>query len=268
MALPPTERQTRQPALYQDTQLASAPKRSALDEIEDLALSAAPYITFILMFALLVCGAIVTAIVRPDWLSALITSIAGPDHKMYWYASRSSSFVALVLLWLSMVLGLAITNKLAQAWPGGPTLNDLHEYTSLLGLGFSAVHALLLLGAQHTTFTLTQVLVPFTSTNYQPFWVGIGQIGLYATLLVTLSFYVRRWIGYRTWCVLHYLSFGAFLMALAHSLFSGSDSTTVWARDIYWGMAMTVLGLCAYRMLIPRRQSAAMAEASQPLTTR
>ena len=38
---------------------------------------------------------------------------AGVEPKAYWYLSRSSAIVAYILLWISMVLGLAITNKLA-----------------------------------------------------------------------------------------------------------------------------------------------------------
>ena len=40
--------------------------------------------------------------------------------------SDSSAIVAYILLWISMVLGLAITNKLARTWPGGPTFADLN----------------------------------------------------------------------------------------------------------------------------------------------
>jgi predicted ferric reductase len=235
------------------------------DELEDVMLSVAPVFTFITMLALLLCGGVAVALLRPDWLAAWINSIVAPEQKMFWYLTRASGFVALALLWLSMILGLTITNKLARAWPGGPTLNDLHEYASLLGLAFTALHALVLLGDQYTTYSLVQVLVPFASSNYRPLWVGLGQLSLYASLIVTISFYMRRWIGYRTWRTLHYLSFGVFVLAIAHSLFSGSDSTAVWARDLYWGAAVSVMGLVAYRMVLARSRGSAAPKPGLPL---
>ena len=104
-----------------------------------------------------------------------------------------------------MALGLAITNKLARAWPGGPTIAALHDYTSLLGLAFGCFHALILTGDRYTNYTLAQVLVPFASVNYRPLWVGLGQIGLYLMGIVGLSLYVRRWIGYR-WSTVNVVS--------------------------------------------------------------
>ena len=71
--------------------------------------------------------------------------------------------------------------------------------------------------------------------------------------IVGLSLYVRRWIGYRLWRAIHYLSFGVFLLALIHGLLSGTDSASVWARDLYWTSGVTLTGLTLYRATMPRR---------------
>jgi hypothetical protein len=72
-----------------------------------------------------------------------------------------------------MMLGISITSCLAQLWPGGPTLGDLHEHASLLGLVFALLHGLVLFGDSYIGFTLLQILVPFAS-SYLPLWVGLG----------------------------------------------------------------------------------------------
>ncbi|HEX5691611.1 MAG TPA: hypothetical protein VFX76_16470, partial [Roseiflexaceae bacterium] len=95
------------------------------DEVEEFVLSIAPVFTLLIMGALIICGGVVAVLLHPEWLSAWINSIVGPEHKMFWYLTRASGFVALGLLWLSMALGMLITNKMARIWPGGPTLNDL-----------------------------------------------------------------------------------------------------------------------------------------------
>src|SRR5919199_6460092 len=181
----------------------------------------------ILGFAL---GGLAHVLFQVNWLAGLQASLAGADPKAFWYLSRATAFVGFGLLWLSMASGLAITNKLARLWPGGPAAADLHEYTSLLGLAFGCLHGLLLTGDSSPTFTLAQVLLPFQSTQYRPVWVGLGQFGLYLGLVVALSFYVRRFIGYRAWRLIHFMSFAFFVLVLLHGLFSGTDSAALWAR--------------------------------------
>lgn len=184
--------------------------------------------------------------------AALISAMFGAHSA--WYLSRASAFAAYVLLWWSMVLGLALTNKLARAWPGGPTVNDLHEHASLLGLVFGLLHALVLLGDSYIGYTLPQIVIPFAG-SYAPLWVGLGQISLYLMALVTVTFYMRRWIG-RAWRSIHYLSFGVFVLALLHGLFSGTDSSAAWVNWMYVGTGLSVLALTIYRIVVTRRGSA------------
>src|ERR671933_2954133 len=172
----------------------------------------------ILGFAL---GGLAHFLLQVNWLAGLQASLAGSDPTTFWYLSRATAFVGFGLLWLSMASGLAITNKLARLWPGGPAAADLHEYTSLLGLAFGCLHGLLLTGDGSTNFTLAQVLLPFTRTQDRPVWVGLGQFGLSIELVVALSFYVRRVTSYRVWRLLHYLSFATYLLVLVQGFFSG-----------------------------------------------
>src|SRR5919206_2816744 len=203
-----------------------------------------------------VLGGLAHFLFQGNWLADLQASLAGADPKAFWYLSRATAFVGFGLLWLSMASGLAITNKLARLWPGGPAAADLHEYTSLLGLAFGCLHGLLLTGDSSPTFMLAQVLLPFSTTQYRPVWVGLGQFGLYLALVVTLSFYVRRWIGYRTWRLLHYLSFGSYVMVLMHGFFSGTDSAAPWVRGLYVGSAVSLVALTIYRIMVARRAPA------------
>jgi predicted ferric reductase len=179
----------------------------------------------------------------------MATSLSGSDPKAYWYLSRGTAFVSLSLLWISMALGLSITNKMARWWPGAPAAFAIHEYVSLLGLAFALFHALVLLGDHYINFTMAQIFMPFGTVEYKPFWVGIGQIGFYAWLMVALSFYIRSMIGQKTWRVVHYLTFAMYLMGLFHGLFSGTDSSTNWAQWYYWVSGGSLLFLFVYRMV-------------------
>lgn len=145
-----------------------------------------------------------------------------------------------------------MTNKLARAWPGGPTAFDLHQHTSLLGLGFALFHGLILLGDRYITASLTQILLPFAYPGGAPIAVGLGQIALYGLALVGLSFYVKAQLGRALWRALHLLSFVVFLLALLHGIISGTDSAARSAQMLYWLSGASVLFLTIYRGLRAR----------------
>jgi predicted ferric reductase len=176
----------------------------------------------------------------------------GSEPKAYWYLSRASAMVAYGLLWLSMALGLIITNKLARVWPGGPIAFDLHQFASLIGLAFALFHALILMGDKYINYDLAQVLVPFNSSGYKPVWVGLGQIGFYLLAIVGLSFYVRKRLGNRSWRLIHYFSFLTFALALLHGIFAGTDSTVMAIQIFYWATGASLLFLLVYRILITK----------------
>jgi predicted ferric reductase len=206
----------------------------------------------ILVFTGVIAGSLLAVVVLPQWLPGLTFSLLGEQPKAYWLLSRGSAWAAYSLLWLSMISGMIVTNKLARVWPGGPTAIDLHEYFSLLGLGLGLFHALILMGDHYINYNLAQVLLPFNSVNYRPLWVGIGQLSFYLGLVVSLTFYVRKQIKPRTWRLVHYLSFAQFLLVMVHGLYSGTDATAPWAIQIYYWSAASLLFLFIYRMLIKK----------------
>ena len=205
--------------------------------------------TFLAFLLALTAGLLLAVLVLPSWLPNLAFSLGGDAPKVFWYLARATAFASLSLLWISMALGLGISNKMARLWPGAPAAFAIHEYVNLLGIAFAVFHALILLGDHYIGFTLAQILMPFSTASYRPLWVGVGQLGFYVWLLVTLSFYVRQRIGQKTWRAIHYASFAMYLMGLFHGLFSGTDSGLDWAQTYYWFTAGSLLFLLMYRIL-------------------
>ena len=205
--------------------------------------------TFLLFMMAMAVGLLVAIVLLPTWMPNLAFSLGGAEPKAYWYLSRAMAFVSLSLLWLSIALGLGITNKMARLWPGAPAAFAIHEYVSLLGLAFALFHALIILGDKYIDFTVAQLLVPFSTAGYKPFWVGLGQIGFYVWALVALSFYIRPTIGQKTWRLFHYLTFGLYFLTLFHGLFSGTDSSAGWAQGYYWFSGASLLFLFFVRLL-------------------
>jgi predicted ferric reductase len=219
--------------------------RNEMDEYGDVL----PISTMVTLFLSVALGAFVAVTVLPTWAPGLSQSLFGEAPKAYWYLSRTSAFVAFGLLWASTALGAIITNRMARLWPGGPTAFDLHQFTSLLGLAVALFHALILTGDRYIDYGLAQVLMPFASVNYKPVWVGLGQIAFYALIIVSASFYLRKSLGARLWRLIHVLSFVGFVGALAHGVWSGTDSGAAWAQALYWFAGGSVLFLTVYRTL-------------------
>jgi predicted ferric reductase len=205
--------------------------------------------SFLTFFVAMTIGLLVAVLVLPFWLPNMSFSLGGDAPKAYWYLSRATAFVSLSLLWVSMALGLGITNKMARLWPGAPAAFALHEYVSLLGLAFAVFHAIVILGDHYINFTLLQILVPFSTVDYRPFWVGIGQIAFYTWAILALTFYIRPVIGQKSWRFLHYGSFAMYLMGIFHGIFSGTDVNAGWAQNYYWYSAGSLIFLLVYRIL-------------------
>ncbi len=196
-------------------------------------------------------GALAAAVVMPIWLPGLTQSLLGAEPKAFWYLARASGVVAYGLLWLTMVFGMVVSNKMARLWNGGPTAIELHQFLTWLAIAFGLFHALILMGDTYIRTTLWQVLTPFAYADYEPFWVGIGQIAFYLVLLIGLSVYVRKRLGYRTWRLLHHASGIAFLALTAHGILAGTDTL----QPAILGMYL-VAGVSVYFLLVVRIFSA------------
>lgn len=190
----------------------------------------------------------------PVFIPLILGNTPSSTALAYSHVVKASAFVAFLLLWISMLAGLSITSKAGRKLPGiGMSWSfGLHRFTTLLGLGFAAIHAITLLGLDYMGFTLGQLLIPFIAGSYRTQWLGLGQVALYALCIVAFSFYARNRLGVRTWRLIHSLSFSLFLMALVHGLQSGSDTGLWWSNAIYWGSASSITLGCIYRMLASR----------------
>jgi predicted ferric reductase len=208
-----------------------------------------PLQSFLLLLVTAAAGAFLAVAVLPALAPGFLSTWTGEAPKAFWYLSRSSAFIAYLLFWLSMSFGLIITNRMAQLWPGGPAAFDIHQHVSLLGMAFALFHAFILLGDGFLAPTLGSIVLPFGLASYRPFWVGLGQVGLYLSLLITLSFYARKQLGGARWRVIHLLSYLAFLLVLGHAIVSGTDSPASWAGWIYGFTGASIFFLAVYRIL-------------------
>ena len=74
---------------------------------------------------------------------------------------------------------------------------------------------------------LTGIAIPFTGA-YRTTWTAFGIIGGYGLAALGLSYYWRDRIGLRRWRQMHRFTALFWLLAVVHSLGSGSDARTAW----------------------------------------
>ena len=166
-----------------------------------------------------------------------------------WYLSRSAGLVAYLVLFFVVVLGISIRTRGLDKYLARWKVTDLHTFLSLLALSFVALHAGVLLWDGFVGYSPLDILVPF-ATPYRTVWTAVGISTAYLLALIAVSFPARRWIGYRTWRTMHYFTFLAYLAALAHGVFMGTDSQTGWAQLLYISTASVVLILGLYRVYL------------------
>lgn len=195
-----------------------------------------------------------------------MTGYTDPSQHLFWLGSRATGIVAMLLVSFSVGIGLAMSSKLVRVPGMPPRMKALHEALALTSLGAIAAHGLLLLGDSYLHPSLAEITLPF-AMHGQPIWTGLGVIGGWLAAILGLSFYVRRRIGTRVWRWLHRWTLLVYVLGVAHTLGSGTDSGSVWLLAILAATALPIVFLATYRFLPGSRRrprSAAAGPRSSP----
>ncbi|MTD56900.1 ferric reductase-like transmembrane domain-containing protein [Amycolatopsis pithecellobii] len=158
-----------------------------------------------------------------------------------WDFGRGSGVVALVLLTVSTVLGIATRSGRPAPWLPRFAVTELHRNVSLLAAVFLALHVGLLLFDPYAMLRLFDLVVPFAG-RYRPFWQGLGTVALDLLLAIVVTSLLRHRIGRRTWRAIHWAAYALWPVALFHALGTGTDSFTPWFLTIAVLCAACVVG--------------------------
>lgn len=163
-----------------------------------------------------------------------------------WYAARASGVTAYVALSIVVSLGLALGGKAQnRRWPRF-SVEDVHRFGGLLVGSLIGVHVLAIAADSFLPFSLTQLLVPFTSA-YRPLWTGLGIAAAELLVALAITNHYRRRLPYSFWRKAHYLNFAVWAFASLHGLMGGTDRGAVWLAILYGVSVATVLMLLLWR---------------------
>jgi sulfoxide reductase heme-binding subunit YedZ len=169
-------------------------------------------------------------------------------EHFFWIVSRGAGIAALLLASGGVALGLLMGGRMPKGWRRD--VRPLHEALSLATMAALALHALALLGDGFLSPSLADIAVPF-ALDHEPFWTGVGVIAGWLLVALGLSFYVRAWIGAARWRSLHRFTALAWLMAVGHSLGSGTDTGRWWFQAACATVVVPTLFLLARRLRPP-----------------
>ncbi len=154
----------------------------------------------------------------------------------FWYASRATGVVALLLLTAVFVLGVMVNRQ--GRLPGLPrfAVTDLHRNLSLLAVAFLALHILTAVLDTYVKIPILSSVIPFAS-GYERFWLGLGAISLDLMLAAILTSLVRGRLNRLTWRVIHLTAYLSWPVAFVHSLYS--------SKDLQHGLLLYIAVACA-----------------------
>jgi methionine sulfoxide reductase heme-binding subunit len=174
--------------------------------------------------------------------------LAASGGSAYWYLTRSTGAVALLLLTFAVALGVLDVQRLSTPrWPRF-VLDRLHRNVSLMAMAFLVVHILTSVLDSFAPISLLDAFIPFAG-SYRPFWLGLGALAFDMLIAVTITSLLRRHMGYRSWRAIHWLTYASWPIALLHGFGTGSDVKSAWLLVLSIGCLVVVLTAIASRAI-------------------
>ena len=175
----------------------------------------------------------------------LAPASVGPSA--YWYLTRSTGAVALILLTVSVVLGVIDVSRWSSPrWPRF-VLDSLHRNASMLALVFIAFHIVTAALDSFAPISLLDAVIPFIG-SYRPLWLGLGAVAFDLLLAIAITSMLRGRLGYRAWRITHWLAYACWPIALLHTLGTGSDVKSGWLLALSAAGLLAVLAAVAIRI--------------------
>ena len=175
-------------------------------------------------------------------------------HTVFWYASRATGIVSLLLLTAVLVLGILVNRQ--GRLPGLPrfAVTGIHRNLSLLSVAFIAVHIVTAVADTYVHIPLLSAVVPFTS-GYERLWLGLGAISLDLMAAMIVTSLLRGRINRSLWRAVHLLAYASWPIAFAHGLGSSNDLQRGWPLGLSAACALVVAAATAWRLAHAARQA-------------
>ena len=172
---------------------------------------------------------------------------AAQGGKAFWYATRGTGVVSLILLTASVVLGVVTSVRVeSRSWPRY-VIELVHKNVSLLVMVFLGIHIVTAIGDGYVPIRWIDAVVPFGSA-YKPLFLGLGTVAFDLLIALIVTSLLRKQIGYRVWRAVHWAAYACWPVAFLHGLTIGTDKHTTWMLALSLGCLATVCGAVWWRL--------------------
>ncbi len=174
-------------------------------------------------------------------------------NTAFWYASRATGIVSLLLLTAVLVLGILVSRQ--GRLPGLPrfAVTGIHRNLSLLSVAFIAVHVVTAVLDSYVHIPLLSAVIPFAS-GYERLWLGLGAISVDLMIAMIVTSLLRGRMNRTVWRAVHLLAYASWPVAFAHSLGSSTDLHQGWLLFLAFGCALAVAAAVIWRLAHAARQ--------------
>jgi DMSO/TMAO reductase YedYZ heme-binding membrane subunit len=161
--------------------------------------------------------------------------------QVLWFVARGAGIVSLLLSTAVVCLGLLTAARWQRpGWPRFLTV-ELHRSVALVSVVFVGLHVVTAILDPYAQLGVLAAIVPLAS-SYRPVAVAFGVISVDLLIAVLATSLIRDRIGQRTWRTIHWLAYGAWPLAVLHSLIAGSDAFAPWM--------LAIIGVCCVAVLL------------------
>jgi predicted ferric reductase len=171
----------------------------------------------------------------------------------FWYASRATGIMALLLLTAVLVLGILVNRQ--GRLPGLPrfAVTSLHRNLSLLSVAFIVVHVITAVLDTFVSIPIAAGVIPFAS-GYERLWLGLGAISFDLMLAMIITSLLRGRINRILWRAIHLLAYLSWPIAFAHSIGASKDLQQGWLLGLSVACAVGVGAAVTWRLASAARQ--------------
>lgn len=176
-----------------------------------------------------------------------------------WYISRGAGFAGLGLIALIGLLGILTAQNVRLSPKLGKAITpELHRNLSLVAVVVLSIHVLAAVLDPFVHLGYIDIVVPFAA-HYRQIWIGLGALSLDLAVAIIITSLLRVKFGYRSWKLVHWLSYPIFALSVIHGIASGTDTRYLLGKVFYFGVAAILLVSVFLRInthpsLSPRRR--------------
>lgn len=190
--------------------------------------------------------------------------ILGNQTQWPWYFARATGLLAFILLTCGAVFGLVMSSRIFQRIVSGALAYELHRTLSFVALGAVLLHVSSLFFDGFLKIHFLEAFVPgvlkrdySSALGYDmTVAVALGIAAFYFIVFLLMTAEFRAKLPQGVWRRIHYVSFIAYMLFVAHGFMAGTDSTETWVRVMYAAslslIALLVLIRVVSRTLLPK----------------